>query len=135
MLVLVLLVVRIPWRMLNVRPEPQCRPCEQRLAHWVHSSHYVLMAVVLVTGYLIPTAKGEGVDVFGFFEVPAIVRLSGPQEDLAGQAHWLTAWILVSLGVLHALAAYKHHFVDKDDTLLRMIRRKGYAGPRGGKSI
>jgi len=81
------------------------------------------MAVVLITGYLIPTAKGEGVDIFGLIEIPSVMRLSGPQEDLAGQIHWLTAWALVVLGVLHALAAYKHHFVDKDDTLLRMIGR------------
>ena len=134
MIVLLLLIARIPWRFLNVRPEPQGRPWEQRLAHWVHNGHYVLMVLVLVTGYLIPTAKGEGIDVFGFIEVPSIMRLSGPQEDLAGQVHWLSAWFLVVLGVLHALAAYKHHFVDKDDTLLRMIGRKAVTEPRKGKS-
>lgn len=134
MIVLLLLIVRIPWRIINAHPEPQGRQWERRLAHWMHNSHYVLMVVVLVTGYLIPTAKGEGVDVFGFVEVPSVMRLSGSQEDFAGQVHWLSAWILVSLAVLHALAAYKHHFVDKDDTLLRMIGRRAAIGRRNGTS-
>ncbi|MBI1196098.1 MAG: cytochrome b [Gammaproteobacteria bacterium] len=134
MMVLLMLLVRIPWRLANLRPEPQGRPWEQQAARWMHNSHYLLMTVVLITGYLIPTAKGEGVDVFGLIEVPSVMRLSGPQEDLAGWIHWLSAWILVVLAVLHALAAYKHHFVDKDDTLLRMIGRKASSGPRNGTS-
>jgi len=135
MLILLLLAIRIPWRLLNTRPKPQGRPWEQFVAHWVHNSHYVLMAVVLITGYLIPTAKGEGVDVFGLVEVSSVMRLSGPQEDLTGQVHWATAWALIVLGVFHALAACKHHFVDRDDTLLRMIGRKGAPEPGNGKSI
>lgn len=135
MVVLLLLIVRVPWRLANVRPVPQGRPWERRLAHWMHNSHYVLMTAVLVSGYLIPTAKGEGVSIFGWVDVPSIMHLSGPQEDVVGRIHWLSAWILVVLAVLHALAAYKHHFVDKDDTLLRMIGRKAASGSRNGTSI
>jgi cytochrome b561 len=35
--------------------------------------------------------------------------------------HWYLALILISLASLHAVAALKHHFVDRDRTLKKML--------------
>jgi cytochrome b561 len=43
------------------------------------------------------------------------------QEDLAGAVHKYLAYLLMCSVVLHALAALKHHFIDKDNTLTRML--------------
>ncbi|MGV2459493.1 UNVERIFIED_CONTAM: cytochrome b/b6 domain-containing protein, partial [Pseudomonas aeruginosa] len=43
--------------------------------------------------------------------------------DVAGEIHLYLAWALVVFAVLHALAALKHHFVDRDPTLKRMLGR------------
>ncbi|EMV9185937.1 cytochrome b, partial [Escherichia coli] len=40
-----------------------------------------------------------------------------------GAIHLYLAWTLVVLAVLHALAAFKHHFFDRDATLVRMLGR------------
>ena len=46
-----------------------------------------------------------------------------PQEDVAGLVHEYLAWALVIFAGVHALAALKHHFIDRDRTLLRMFGR------------
>ena len=79
---------------------------------------------LMMTGYLISTADGRGIAVFGLFEIPALSISFENQEDIAGEIHWLLAWGLILMVGLHAMAAIKHHVINKDDTLLKMIRPK-----------
>jgi cytochrome b561 len=46
------------------------------------------------------------------------------QEDIAGDIHWAIAWILMFMVGLHSLAAIKHQLINKDGTLMKMIRPK-----------
>ncbi|MNR57354.1 hypothetical protein D3C85_1781150 [compost metagenome] len=78
---------------------------------------------MLISGYLISTAEGVAIDVFGWFSVPATLSGLPEQADVAGVIHFYLAWSLVVLAVLHALAALKHHFLDRDPTLTRMLGR------------
>jgi cytochrome b561 len=78
----------------------------------------------MIAGYLISTAEGVGIPVFGLFEVPALVSGLPDQADTAGVIHLYLAWVLVIFSGLHALAALKHHFIDRDVTLKRMLGRK-----------
>lgn len=94
-------------------------------SRWVHRVFYVLIACQIVAGYLISTADGRPISVFGWFEVPATITSIPEQEDRAGDLHWYLALTLITLAVLHALAALKHHFVDRDETLRRMLGRTG----------
>ncbi len=116
-----LLCGRLGWRLLRSYPAPFGRPWERGLARFVHGSHYLLMIIIGISGYLLPTAKGAGVDVFGFFTVPSLLSLSSRQSDLAGLVHRQASWVLMALVALHVLAAFKHHLIDRDPTLLRMI--------------
>jgi cytochrome b561 len=79
------------------------------------------MFFLMLSGYLISTADGRGIDVFGLFSLPATLSGVENQEDIAGKVHQSLAFILVALVVLHALAALKHHFLDRDATLKRML--------------
>jgi len=88
----------------------------------VHIGLYALLLVICISGYLISTAKGKGIDWFGVYEVPAMIEPFERQGDLAGDIHLIAAWVLIGLVVLHAAAALKHHFIDKDNTLIRMTR-------------
>ena len=94
---------------------------ENLAAHLAHLALYALLAGLFVSGYLISTADGLGIEVFGWFELPA--TLTGDnQEDLAGEIHEILAWLLMGLVGVHMLAALKHHFINKDQTLTRMIK-------------
>ena len=122
-LLFLLLVVRVVWRGLNPRPrpEPNLSHFERIASQAVHHALYLLLFGVMVSGYLISTADGRPINVFGLFGVPATVSGFPNQADLAGQIHLVLAIVLVSLAGVHALAALKHHFVDRDRTLLRML--------------
>ena len=121
MLLLLLLVFRFIWRLVNTRPDLMGLWWEKLIALMVHRTHYVLMFTVTLSGYLIPTAEGKGVDVFGWFTVPALFQFDKQQADMIGLLHLLAAWALMGLVAMHSAAALKHHFVDRDATLTRML--------------
>jgi cytochrome b561 len=118
-------VLRLAWRIKAVSPQPLA---QQRLviglAKLMHGLLYLLIPLTGLAGYLISTADGRGVEVFQWFTVPATLTRIENQEDLAGEVHWYLALTLVSGASLHALAALKHHFIDKDSTLTRMLGMK-----------
>lgn len=120
------LLARILWRGLNRKPLPQSNlsSFEHTAAEVAHIVLYLLVLAVIASGYLISTADGRHIDVFGLFQVPATISGLPNQADLAGQAHLILAISLISLAAAHALVALKHHFVDHDRTLLRMLGRR-----------
>ncbi len=121
MLLLFALIFRFGWRLSNKRPNLMGAAWEQFVALVVHRLHYLLLFAITITGYLIPTAEGVGIDVFGWFTVPASYSFTKTEADLIGQIHLYVAWAVIGLAAAHAGAALKHHFIDKDITLLRML--------------
>ncbi|SDR68911.1 cytochrome b561 [Halopseudomonas xinjiangensis] len=118
-----ILLLRLLWRLGNRQPAhlPNHKRWETRLAGAVHALLYVLLFTIVASGYLISTAKGQPVSVFGWFEVPALITDLPEQADRAGAVHyWLAIGVLIMASV-HALGALKHHFIDRDDTLRRML--------------
>ena len=120
-LVAALLLPRWIWRLINPLPVIEGKPWEQRTAVWVHRLFYVLIAGAVISGYLISTADGQGIDVFGWLDIPAVFYGAENQEDIAGELHEVLTHILFLLALLHGLAALKHHFIDRDPTLRRML--------------
>lgn len=115
------LMARIVWRLGNRIPTSLSgTDGEKRLATAAHLLLYVLPVLLITSGYLISTADGRAVDVFGWFEIPATLHGIDGQEDIAGDIHFIVAMILLTVIVLHAGAALRHHFILKDDTLRRM---------------
>ena len=121
MLLLFLLLFRLGWRLTNPVPEILGEWWEKLIAIWVHRGHYILMAALLITGYLITTAYGRGVDIFGWFEFPALLPADKGRETTLGFWHMLLAWGFMGYIGMHAAAALKHHLIDRDITLLRML--------------
>ncbi|MCV6590577.1 MAG: cytochrome b [Marinobacterium sp.] len=120
-----LFMLRLGWRVLNRPPAPLPQPRLLTLAtHIAHSLLYLVLLLVLVSGYLISTADGRAIAVFNWFEIPALPAPLANQEDIAGDIHEVSAWTLIGLAGLHALAALKHHFINRDDTLRRMFGYK-----------
>ncbi|MCB1874729.1 MAG: cytochrome b [Chromatiales bacterium] len=124
-LVLLVLLLRVLWRVLDRPPAPLGEPGSGMVyaARLAHASLYLLILAVAISGYLISTADGRAIEVFTWFDVPATLHGYANQEDLAGELHEWLAWGLIALSVLHALAALKHHFIDRDRTLIRMFGR------------
>ncbi|TBW56883.1 cytochrome b [Marinobacter halodurans] len=125
-LVLLAMFFRVAWRLVSPPPVslPSHRPWEKAGAHVAHFGMYLLLFAVLVSGYLIPTADGSGVDVFNWFTVPSVTGQQKGLESVAGDIHYWVAWGLVILAVIHAIGAIKHHVIDRDETLRRMMGLK-----------
>ncbi|NTY88277.1 cytochrome b [Serratia fonticola] len=124
-LLFIVMVVRVVWRFISPPPKPLAS--YSRLtrisAVLAHIALYTVLFAILISGYLISTADGQAISVFGWFDVPASVTGLPQQADTAGTIHLYLAWAVVVLSVLHALAALKHHFIDRDVTLKRMLGR------------
>jgi len=121
----ILLIVRIFWRAVNITPinaDNSASKVEVQAAHYAHLLLYFLMAALMFTGYLISTADGRAIDMFGLLSIPALSFTIENQEDIAGTIHEFLAWTLIILALGHGLAALKHHFINKNKTLIRMLK-------------
>ncbi|MCE9683097.1 cytochrome b [Halomonas alkalisoli] len=121
MLLLFATLLRLIWRFMQPTPPSQGSRLERIAAHLGHTALYVLMLLVMVSGYLISTARGRGISVFDWFELPALISHLPNQASIAGEVHWYSALALMLLAAGHALAALKHHYLDRHDTLTRML--------------
>lgn len=126
LLVMGLLLFRFIWKVINSTPQALSthKKWEVFLAHIIQKIFYGLILLIGISGYFISTAKGKGIEFFTLFEVPAITQaLEEDCADLIGEVHEILAITLIVFAVLHAMAALKHHFIDKDETLKRMINK------------
>jgi len=120
-LLMFLTIARLFWKASNISPDALGNQFEQKIAKVAHVTLYLLILVICTSGYLISTADGRGIEVFNWFVLPSLGELFKEQADIAGLVHKFSAYALMSLVLLHALAALKHHFIDKDTTLKRML--------------
>lgn len=122
-LLILLVVVRLLWRIFTPQPKPLAnhKPWERIGAHIAHGLLYGLLILMFPTGYLITTAEGQALDVFSWFSIPATITDINLLADKAGEAHEIIAFTIIGLAGVHALGALKHHFIDKDSTLKRML--------------
>ena len=114
-------VVRLLWKLVTTSPKVEGKSYEVAAAKIAHGFMYINLAVLFISGYLISTSDGRGIEVFNWFTVPSMGELFANQSDLAGTIHYYAAWVLIIMASVHALAAIKHHVIDKDDTLRKMI--------------
>lgn len=123
MVLFAVMILRLIWRFVSPPPKPlsSYSPLVRYSAVAAHLLMYVILFSIFITGYLIATADGKPIEVFGLISVPASLAGSGEQADLAGDIHLWLAWSVVIISLLHGLAALKHHFIDRDITLKRML--------------
>jgi cytochrome b561 len=120
--ILVLTIGRIAWRYIN--PQPRAlggNPMLNGLAHLVHIFLYVLLLLQPLVGILMSQAYGYPVSVLGMFNMPPLVWQSPSLGNFFREAHGVAAVLLAGFIVIHVAAALKHHVVDRDGTLMRML--------------
>lgn len=125
-LVLAFTVVRIAWRLAHSAPPllETLKAWEAALARVIHALLYVLMLAIPIAGWGLASAFGKGapVSIFGLFDVPALpVGQDKPNIGMFHELHEITANLMIALFVLHVVAALKHHWFDRDQTLRRMV--------------
>ena len=121
--VLALALAKFGWKLADRRPGfgPEVRAYERAGANAMHWILNALLIVLPVTGYLISTSEGAGIDMFGLFEVPAFFDVTAGTRDLAIDIHYYLAYGGIALVGIHAGAAFKHTLIDRGSTLIRML--------------
>ncbi|GAL02657.1 cytochrome B561 [Photobacterium aphoticum] len=116
-----LTLFRLVWKHVNKPPAIEGARWEVMAAKVAHGVIYLLLFGLFISGYLISTADRRSIEVFNWFSVPGMGELFDQQADIAGEVHFYIAVTLIGLVSLHALAALKHHFINKDNTLKKML--------------
>ena len=118
---LALFLLRLLWRAVDRAPRELPAPrWQQSAARAVHGVLYLLIAVLPLSGWLFNSLSGYPLQWFKLLNLPA---LSGKHPGFAPfmrEVHEYLFWTLLLVLVMHAGAALKHHWVDRDDVLRRM---------------
>lgn len=123
-IVLILASWRILWRVRQGMPEAvgDASPLQAVLAKAVHGLLFLGTVLMPLSGAVGSYYGGRPVNVFGLFTIP-----SGPKVDwissLSYGLHGVLAFVVIGAVGLHVAGALKHHFVDRDTILLRMLGR------------
>jgi cytochrome b561 len=120
---LVLVALRLAWRLANTTPAPPAR-----LVRWQHhaarASHgllYLLMIAIPVTGWAVNSAANIPFKLFWLFALPDITAPSQALEEIAKRAHLALTVTLSATLAAHIAAALHHHFARHTDVLRRML--------------
>ncbi|WP_354625164.1 cytochrome b [Psychromonas sp. MME2] len=114
-------LLRIIYKNVTASPKIEGARWEVISAKIAHTLIYILLFTIFISGYLISTADGRAIEIFNWFSIPGFGSFIENQEDIAGDIHYYLAYTLIALASVHALAALKHHFIDKDNTLKKML--------------
>jgi cytochrome b561 len=121
--IFMLAIFRLSWRVTHRPPAlPEDMPgWEKFAAHATHYALYVLIFIIPISGWLMSSAKGFQTVWFGLLPLPDLLDKDKELGDLLQQVHMLLNFALFGLVLAHVGAALKHHFIQHDDILARML--------------
>lgn len=123
--ILFLGVARLGWRLSHRPPPlPPMPRWQTGAAHALHWLFYALIILMPLSGWVFSSAaeKRWPLTFFGLFDIPYLPLAQTPHGgDRAFTFHSYAGYAMAALVVVHVAAALKHHFVDRDRTLARML--------------
>jgi len=121
--IFLLVLVRLAWRASHRPPPPPAS-----MPGWQHKAagiaHFFLYALTLsipVSGWLMSSASGFQVVYLGQLPIPDLLAKNKALADQLKELHESLNWLMLLVVALHVAAALKHHLVDRDDVLWRML--------------
>lgn len=122
-----LVLFRLLWRFTHRPPAlPESMPkFMQRLAHAGHFALYALMLAIPLSGWLMSSAKGFQTVYFGVLPIPDLIGKDRELGEMLALVHQSLNLLFAITLTGHVGAALKHHFIDKDDILKRMLPDHG----------
>jgi len=133
--ILVFVLLRVLWRIKNGWPEPVSvySRIEQILAKITHWVLIICTLLMPISGMMMSGASGHGFALFGLQIVAAnpdpanpgkFLPYNGTAAGIGHEMHEIISTILIIAICLHVAGALKHHVIDKDGTLRRMLGQK-----------
>lgn len=121
-LILFMVIARILWKFFNIKPERLAthKKWEKILAKIAHVALATGMICMPLSGWMMSSSGGHAVKMFGL-ELPAIVDKSKLINGWMSDLHEFFGYVLIIAILFHVAGALKHHFIDGDMTLKRML--------------
>jgi cytochrome b561 len=115
-------LVRLAWRRAHPAPMPVAMPeWQRRAAKLTHACLYALMLAIPLSGWVYSSATGVEVVYLGLVPLPDLVAKDKALAVVLKAVHITLNFTLLGLVIVHTGAALKHHFVDRDGVLARML--------------
>lgn len=122
-IIFLLMIARLLWRLYNPQPRDLGEsPMLNYAAHVLHIALYILLLLQPLVGILMSQTYGYSVSVFGIFELPQIIWKSELLANFFNKVHTVIGVLLTVAIIIHAAAALKHHYIDRNRTLIRMLK-------------
>lgn len=133
-LIVAFVLWRIYWRAKNGWPTPvrEYRPVEITLSKVVHWTLIIGTILMPISGMMMSGLGGHGIPFFGFellarnpdpLDPSKVIALNETLAYVGKELHALGGNLLIAAVALHLAGALKHHMIDKDNTLKRMLGR------------
>lgn len=123
--VLFMVLIRLYFRFKQVTPKitPPLSTMQNLAAKGAHIALYIFMITMPFAGWLMLSAYGKPVPFFGL-ELPALMSENKELGKSIKEIHELVGELGYYLIGLHATAALVHHYIQKDDTLTRILPKR-----------
>ncbi len=122
MTILVLIVLRLAWRLTHpVAPESSLPPWQRLSSEVVHWALYVLVLATTLTGWLFASFRGWSVPLFYFMPMPMLASDNAAAGKAIDGLHQAAEWALLVVIGIHVAAALAHIFVYRDRIMQRML--------------
>ncbi len=120
--VLLLAALRLLWRLRHGAPRAIEMPAwQRRMAELVHGLLYLLMFAVPLSGYFYSLAAGVPVVYLGVLPLPVLIDADPVLKPVLKEVHEVLVYTMLVFVLAHVAAAIKHHWIDRDGLLRRML--------------
>ncbi len=122
-IILFLVFLRFTWRQVNPQPGlGSDYPWFIRFgAHASHYTIYLLMFMMPLSGWMMSSAAGFPVSVYGWFTMPLVIEPDRELRKTLNAVHGIGSNVLIAFLLAHIFAALFHHYYFKDNVLKRML--------------
>ena len=121
--ILALACLRLLWRLAHRAPAYPASMAvwQQQAASALHLGLYALIFAVPISGYFYTLSAGIPVVYLGLWQLPVLIEKNAEWKPVLKETHfWLNMALAAGVGA-HVAAALKHHFIDRDGVLQRML--------------
>ena len=121
-LILILIVLRLAWRLTHpVAPESSLPPWQRLSSEAVHWLLYALVLGTTVTGWLSASFRGWSVSLFYLVPLPMLASENESAAKAFDSWHQVIGWTLLVVVGIHVASAMAHLFIYRDRIMQRML--------------